>query len=165
MRLILKGEDCGFTWSASHLLPGHYKCSRMHGHNYVMDIEINSNTIKNGMIVDFVEIKKMVRQMIEKYDHRLLLPDPKQPFMEIKYMNYENEQFVHLKYTGLEDEIKQYTIPASDAVIMEDVDFVTAENLSEYFKKQIEEIVYSLNPDIDSLYVTIYEDSGQGARS
>ena len=80
-------------------------------------------------------------------------------------MNYENEQFVHLKYTGLEDEIKQYTIPASDAVIMEDVDFVTAENLSEYFKKQIEEIVYSLNPDIDSLYVTIYEDSGQGARS
>lgn len=161
MRLVLKGEDCGFTWSASHLLPGHYKCSRIHGHNYVMDIVIDSDSTKNGMIVDFVEIKKAVREMIEKYDHRLLLPDPSQPFMEIKYIN----QFVHLKYTGIEDEVKEYTIPKSDTVILEELDFVTAEELSQYFKKQIEKIVYGLNPDVEDIFVTIYEDSGQGATS
>ncbi|MCK4717968.1 MAG: 6-carboxytetrahydropterin synthase, partial [Thermoplasmata archaeon] len=32
--LELNGWDTGITFSASHFIPGHKKCGRLHGHGY-----------------------------------------------------------------------------------------------------------------------------------
>ncbi len=165
-KLILEGKDCGFTWSASHLLPGHYKCSRMHGHNYVMNIEISSEDLVNGMIVDFVEIKKEVRRMIEIYDHRLMLPEEalihNKTSMEVEGIN----NFYEIKYQGMNDTEKVYTIPHEDVVFLP-LNVITAENLAKYFAIEIRKIVKGLMKANDSTFtsieVTIFEDSGQGA--
>ena len=172
MKLILKGENCGFTWSASHLLPGHFKCSRMHGHNYVMDVEIETGdliNLKNGMIVDFVKIKKVIRDMIEEYDHKLMLPNAFQEHnfsnMNIIKSKLENLDSFKIKYKGMRNEDKVYSIPASDIIFIENVDFITAEELSRYFKRKIMLLLHDIENDVlyKSVYVTIYEDSGQGA--
>lgn len=175
MKLILKGENCGFTWSASHLLPGHFKCSRMHGHNYVMDVEIDTGksiSLRNGMIVDFVKIKKHIREMIEKYDHRLMLPSYALELQNYSGMNivnipYDDVDSYRIKYKGMTDEDKIYSIPASDIVFIEGANFITAEELSRFFKREVAQVIYDIDNRLiyENVYVTIYEDSGQGATS
>jgi 6-pyruvoyltetrahydropterin/6-carboxytetrahydropterin synthase len=172
MKLILKGENCGFTWSASHLLPGHFKCSRMHGHNYVMDVEIETGdlvNLKDGMIVDFVRIKKFIRDMIEEYDHRLMLPT--NAFQETNFSNmrifksrFDRLASFKIIYRGIKDENKIYSIPDSDVVFIDGVDFITAEELSRYFKRKVMQMFSDIESHVlyKSIYVTIYEDNGQG---
>lgn len=181
MKLILKGENCGFTWSASHLLPGHFKCSRMHGHNYVMDVEIetgDSVNLKDGMIVDFVKIKKFIRDMIEEYDHKLMLPfnvfQESNAFQETNFSNMiivkykiEGVDGFKIKYKGMKDENKIYYIPVSDVFFINKVEFITAEELSRHFKEKVIQIFEDIEDDVlyEDIYVTIYEDTGQGATS
>jgi 6-pyruvoyltetrahydropterin/6-carboxytetrahydropterin synthase len=58
--------------SASHSLSLDYesKCKELHGHNWIITVYCKSPTLnKNGMIVDFTEIKKLVS---DKFDHKNL---------------------------------------------------------------------------------------------
>lgn len=66
-----------FTFDAAHRLPEHEgKCSRPHGHTYILEIEFIGN-IKNapgsdrGMVVDFAVLKQLVNDLIiSKVDHQ-----------------------------------------------------------------------------------------------
>jgi 6-pyruvoyltetrahydropterin/6-carboxytetrahydropterin synthase len=63
-----------FRFEASHVLPKHPgKCSRLHGHSWVLHMsvegEINPDT---GFVMDFADISKIVKPLIEKLDHRHL---------------------------------------------------------------------------------------------
>jgi 6-pyruvoyltetrahydropterin/6-carboxytetrahydropterin synthase len=58
--------------SASHCLELDYdsKCQNIHGHNWIIEVYCKSNKLnKNGMIVDFIDIKKIVKG---KFDHKNL---------------------------------------------------------------------------------------------
>lgn len=58
--------------SGSHRLNLDYdsKCSNLHGHNWIINIFMQSETLnKNGMIYDFAIIKK---EITDKLDHRHL---------------------------------------------------------------------------------------------
>jgi 6-pyruvoyltetrahydropterin/6-carboxytetrahydropterin synthase len=57
-------------FSAAHTIKGHPKCGRMHGHNYRVLVTLTANTLnKNGMIVDFSDVKKVVERVVDKFDH------------------------------------------------------------------------------------------------
>lgn len=53
----------------AHYLPGHEKCGRLHGHTYTVDVIIEGEK-KGGMVVDFADLKKEVREALGEYDHR-----------------------------------------------------------------------------------------------
>lgn len=58
--------------SAAHRLVLDYpsKCSVLHGHNWIVDVYLRSETLNaNGMIMDFSEIKRLV---VEPLDHKVL---------------------------------------------------------------------------------------------
>jgi 6-pyruvoyltetrahydropterin/6-carboxytetrahydropterin synthase len=58
--------------SASHQLTLDYesKCTQLHGHNWVITIFCRSRELNNnGMVVDFSEIKKKIKQPL---DHKFL---------------------------------------------------------------------------------------------
>lgn len=62
-----------FRWEMGHRLPFHKGlCRNIHGHSYKMIIEISGEIDKNGMIIDFFDLGKIVKPMIEKYDHAFL---------------------------------------------------------------------------------------------
>lgn len=64
MRLgITEHIDC------AHMLPGHPKCGRLHGHTYRIELIIAGDK-RDGMVVDFAELKGRVREVLETYDHR-----------------------------------------------------------------------------------------------
>jgi 6-pyruvoyltetrahydropterin/6-carboxytetrahydropterin synthase len=60
---------------AGHWLPkvpqGH-KCSRPHGHNYSIDITIGGMVREDGFILDFYDLDKVVKPILDRCDHRML---------------------------------------------------------------------------------------------
>ena len=60
------------TFEASHYLPGHEKCGKMHGHTYKVTVEVIGFIDPNGMVMDLHELGKKVKSVIEKYDHTTL---------------------------------------------------------------------------------------------
>lgn len=61
---IIEYIDC------AHYLSDHSKCGTMHGHTYKIEMIIEGE-IENGMIIDFADLKKQVREILAIYDHRL----------------------------------------------------------------------------------------------
>ena len=58
--------------SACHRLDLDYesKCTRVHGHNWMITVFCKSETLdRNGMVIDFSEIKRLVKDPI---DHQVL---------------------------------------------------------------------------------------------
>lgn len=53
----------------AHLLPGHPKCGRLHGHTYRIEVEIDGET-EGGMVLDFADLKGQLRAVLSRYDHR-----------------------------------------------------------------------------------------------
>jgi len=65
-----------FPFSASHLIPklplGH-RCTRLHGHNYMVEVELQSETLdETGFIRDYGELKALREYIEAKFDHRHL---------------------------------------------------------------------------------------------
>jgi len=74
--ILMELHLTGLHFSASHFLLGHPKCGRLHGHNYKVDVHLEptETTIKNGMIIDFAQLRIIVNRIIEVWDHKLLVP-------------------------------------------------------------------------------------------
>ncbi len=73
-----------FNISASHFLPKYKgKCENIHGHNYKLVITMEGEIKKDGMVMDFKEIKKIVnKHIIDKLDHTHLNDTIKTPSAE-----------------------------------------------------------------------------------
>ncbi len=62
-----------YRWEMGHRLPFHKGlCRNIHGHSYKMSVEITGELDKNGMIIDFFDLNKIVKPIVEKYDHAFL---------------------------------------------------------------------------------------------
>lgn len=57
---------------SAHYLPGHETCGLVHGHTYRTEIVIEGEKKETGMVMDFYDIKRTVREILKQYDHRLL---------------------------------------------------------------------------------------------
>ena len=66
-------------FAASHILEGHPgKCSRLHGHNWSVEVEVEARSLDSiGMAMDFADLKAQVKEVVDDMDHRHLndLPD------------------------------------------------------------------------------------------
>jgi 6-pyruvoyltetrahydropterin/6-carboxytetrahydropterin synthase len=62
------------TFAAGHALRNyHGKCENVHGHNYRVRVTLEGAGLDHaGLLVDFVEIKRVMRAIIEKLDHQFL---------------------------------------------------------------------------------------------
>lgn len=75
---ILKNE---IQFDTAHYLSGYEgKCSNIHGHRYRLVVELASETLhqdgqERGMVADFSQVKTLLRQIAEQYDHKLLIED------------------------------------------------------------------------------------------
>lgn len=65
-----------FRFEASHQLPYHDgKCKRLHGHSWKMTVKVECDAIqtegsKQGMVMDYGDLKKIVQPLVdEKLDH------------------------------------------------------------------------------------------------
>ncbi len=70
-----------FRYEGAHALPNYDgKCQHIHGHSYILYVTVKGSPIndpthcKNGMIIDFGELKNIVNEaIINKFDHALVM--------------------------------------------------------------------------------------------
>src|SRR5438477_112498 len=53
----------------AHFLPSHPKCGTLHGHTYKIELTVEGR-IKDGMVIDFSDLKQALRETLAPYDHR-----------------------------------------------------------------------------------------------
>lgn len=69
-RTIKIGEDAPIRISSGHRILNHEgKCSRPHGHNYEITVEITGTVSEDGFVVD----KGDVTSVLEQWDHMFLV--------------------------------------------------------------------------------------------
>lgn len=78
-----------FSFDSAHFLPnvpeGH-KCANMHGHTYGLTVFIEGEPDnKTGWIIDYGDLKKHIKPVIERLDHHLLndIPGLENPTSEV----------------------------------------------------------------------------------
>ena len=59
------------TIDCAHTLPGHPKCGQLHGHTYRVEVVVEGE-MKDGMVLDFADLKARLRTVLARYDHRHL---------------------------------------------------------------------------------------------
>lgn len=84
------GKD--FIWEMSHRLPFHEgPCKNIHGHSYKMTVELIGDLDKNGMVLDYYNISKIVEPFISQLDHAFICNDK-----DIEVINFlKSQNFKH----------------------------------------------------------------------
>ena len=73
---ILKTE---YSFDSAHFLYGYDgKCSNIHGHRWKIEVEVQSESLidggkLDGMIVDFGDLKRDLKEIADYYDHSLII--------------------------------------------------------------------------------------------
>ena len=62
------------TFAAGHALRGYRgKCEKVHGHNYKVLVTVEGERLDSaGLLLDFVEVKRLLRAVIDRLDHEFL---------------------------------------------------------------------------------------------
>lgn len=65
-----------FTFEAAHSLPNvppDHQCARVHGHSYKLKVVVSGPIVEpQGWVVDFAEIKSVVKPVVKQLDHYYL---------------------------------------------------------------------------------------------
>lgn len=63
-----------FDFAAAHFIPEHPgKCRNLHGHNYRVRVHVTASRLDRlDMVVDFALLKRLTRDVVDRFDHRLL---------------------------------------------------------------------------------------------
>lgn len=97
-----------FTFDMAHALLGYDGlCKNIHGHSYTLVVTVigspvhNDGSPKNGMLIDFKDLKKIIKiQIIDRFDHALVLNNssPKD-LLDMLMKNYDKIVLVNYQPT------------------------------------------------------------------
>ena len=145
------------TFSAAHFLtiPDH-RCESLHGHNYVVTVIVEGPVDRStGFVVDFAAVKKVLRPVIERIDHKVLVPAINQT---VKIL-IEGDATV-VEYRGA----RRFQFPTAHVAVVP-VSDTTAELLAEYLAVAVRDgLVAAGVGGIESVLVDVEESPGQSGR-
>ncbi len=147
-------EALGFSAAHFLALPGHI-CERLHGHNYRVAVTATGPVDPaTGFVVDFAVLKRVVRELIEPLDHRVLVPSGNGSVT----VREEGDQ-VAVDY----GRPSWLVVPRSHACLVP-VQHTTAELLAEYLGRRVwERLSREGAGGLDTLVLELEESTGQTA--
>jgi 6-pyruvoyltetrahydropterin/6-carboxytetrahydropterin synthase len=82
-------------FSSAHQLRGYKgKCEELHGHNWKVEIQIESEELDNlGMLMDFKDVKKLLKEMVDELDHKML--NDLEPFKNVNPSSENVSKYIH----------------------------------------------------------------------
>lgn len=148
----IDGWKSNIRFSSAHIIPDYEKCGRLHGHTYAVHVKIEGDPDKKGIIMDFSQLKDILKQIVNELDHRILIPE--------KSSNTKIEKEKEsVKITSLG---KKYVFPLNDCIFLP-LSSTSAENLASYILNKFTNKI-SLQKQIESIEIGVDEGFGQGAR-
>jgi len=127
---ILKAEH---SFDSAHFLANYEgKCSNIHGHRWRVEIEVQSQSLINGgqldgMVIDFGDLKKDVKEIVDYYDHALIIQEGTMRKDTLQSLIQDNFKIIEVQFRP------------------------TAENFSAFFFNYMEEKGYTVKR------ATVYE--------
>lgn len=149
MRLEINGWSSKITFSATHIIPAHAKCGRLHGHDYAINAIIEGDIGPDGVIMDFISVKEFLRAVAAELDHRVLIP-ARDPGVRV------SQDYVEYKIGD-----KELRVPRSDCAIL-DIAVASAETLAGFVLKRMLDTV-RFPPNVRRIEIGVDEGKGQGA--
>src|SRR5579885_2448724 len=141
-------EDPSFAFDYAHILPLVEKCSILHGHTSSVMVELVGE-MKNNLLVDFGEAKKIIKEVISILDHKF--------FINKRYL--VNDDGIHFRITFDGPKGKfDLQVPKHTTYLLEGE--ATVENLS---TEIIKLLVPKMPKNIEAVGVYIYEGYNKGA--
>jgi 6-pyruvoyltetrahydropterin/6-carboxytetrahydropterin synthase len=101
---------------------------RLHGHNYKVFVEAHTALDAHGLVVNFKEIKPLVRALCEQLDEHLLIPGQHPVLRATKQPDGQME----IRYRE-----RWYMIPADEVIVLP-ISNTSAENLATWFGRELQ---------------------------
>ena len=141
------------VFCAGHFITydGH-ECEPLHGHNYRAAVALEGPVDENAYVFDFTKLKRALRSVADRLDHRMLLP-AKSALIRVT----EHGAEVEATYRD-----KRYVFPRSDVVLLP-IPNTTAEMLARWIAQELKAHLGALPPGIRAIEVEVDESFGQRA--
>jgi 6-pyruvoyltetrahydropterin/6-carboxytetrahydropterin synthase len=147
MQLEIDGWRLRLTFSAAHVIIGHKRCGRLHGHDYAISVRLEGEPGENGMIMDFGTLKDIVREIANGLDHKFLVAK------RHKNVVIKGDTVTMKSGTSV------YQVPLSDCAVL-DIEQTSAEELAKCIGTKLKAKLTGLD-NLASLQVKIEESMGQ----
>jgi len=141
-------EDPSFAFDYAHILPLVEKCSILHGHTSSVMVELVGE-MKNNMLIDFSEAKKIIKEIISILDHKF--------FINKKYLIKEDSLHYKIVFEGPKG-MFDLQVPKNTTYLLDGES--TVENLS---TEIIKLLIPKMPENIEAVGVYIYEGYNKGA--
>ncbi|MFX1302094.1 MAG: 6-pyruvoyl tetrahydropterin synthase family protein [Promethearchaeota archaeon] len=126
-KVSVQSTDAKF--SASHFLKKPLQCTRLHGHNYYVSVEVSNDLDNNHFVVDFTDLKNKLMSIIKPMDHYVLIPT-KSDELEIR----EEKDSIEVIASN-----KRYVFPREDVFFIP-LPATTSELLAKYIHNKLKEM-------------------------
>ncbi len=149
-RVLLEKE--GHVFSAAHFITFNGNiCESLHGHNYRVKCEVCGALDENGYVVDFVALRDDLSKIIERLDHRTLLPTG-HPLIKV------TSDATEVTATF---ENKRWIFPLEDCVLLPLAN-TTAELLADYIGRElIAACKEKWQGQLNTITISVDENQGQ----
>lgn len=153
-RVSVSKDDLVFSSAHFITFAGH-RCEGLHGHNYRVRVTIDGElNAEDGLVFDFLELKRMMRQLCQEIDHLVLLP-----LRSARITVAEDGDAVHVSVDGL----RRYTFPRADCALLP-ISNTTVEMLAQHLAIRLEAALTSDNVgNVTAIEMEVEENFGQSA--
>jgi 6-pyruvoyltetrahydropterin/6-carboxytetrahydropterin synthase len=143
-----------FKFSAAHfLIFPDGSSERLHGHNYRVQVEIEAALTRHGLVLDFKQVKPVVRELCDELDEHWLVPG------EHATLSHERraDGVTEVRYRGL-----YYAAPSADVIVLP-INNTSSENLATWFARELVRRLEARFEELSvaRLRVAVEETSGQ----
>lgn len=145
-------EGVRLRFAAAHMATLGDDLEPLHGHNYEVSCRVEGPLTADGWVIDFSVLKRLVREVCERLDHRFLL-QMRSPLLEIM----ERGDAVTIKHGP-----SSYVFPARDVARLP-ITNTTAELLAEWIANEVRASLPWEYDNIRRILVNVGEMPGQSA--
>ncbi len=128
-------------------------CETLHGHNYRASIRLEGQLDENHYVVNFITVKRMMKQICDELDHRMLLPEHN-PLIALELEGPN----ITARYKD-----RRYSFPHEDVVLLP-IRNTTAEALARYLCGRARQWLAAAGaPQLFAIEMEVEESPGQSA--
>lgn len=143
-----------FKFSAAHfLIFEDGSAERLHGHNYRVYVEIEARLSQHGLVIDFKQVKPVVRELCDELDEHWLVPGL---HAELRHAELEGG-CIEVRYRE-----RRYLVPGEDLIVLP-INNTSAENFATWFARELSRRLSERFVDlvVRRLRVAVEETDGQ----
>lgn len=145
--------DIGTDFSCAFILTYAETAEKLHGHNFQLAVEIEGDLDNDCFVVDFRDIKSIMRRLCKELDEHTLIPTMN-PNIQVDDLGIN----FSVKYKS-----KEYIFPKEDVILL-DLPNLTTEIIASYLWREINENLLTKGyKNLISLAVELSEKPGQVA--